>query len=64
MIDFNIKVWDCMASVLIVEEAGGKAVCVGKRGEVGEYRYDWVMGKPSVVDWVCGFLNLRSVPAY
>lgn len=52
MVDFNIRVWDCMASVLIVEEAGGKAVCVNTREENGSKRYDWVFGKPKVVDWV------------
>lgn len=52
MVDFNIRVWDCMASVLIVEEAGGKAVCVNTREKNGSKRYDWVFGKPKVVDWI------------
>ena len=64
MIDFNIRIWDCMASVVIVEEAGGKALCVGKRGEDNLYRYDWVMGKPAVVDWVCEQLDLKQESAY
>ncbi len=52
MVDYNIRIWDCMASVLIVEEAGGKAVCVGTRMQDGSKRYDWVFGKPRVVDWI------------
>ncbi len=61
MVDFNIRIWDCMASVLIVEEAGGKAVCVGQRQDGKELRYDWVFGKPSVVDWVCDLLELEKI---
>lgn len=52
MVDFNIRIWDCMASVLLVEEAGGKAICLGTRDDGGTARYDWVFGKPHVVDWV------------
>ena len=61
MVDFNIRVWDCMPSVLIVEEAGGKAVCVGKRSTGDHYRYDWVLGKPAIVDWVCESNGLLAV---
>lgn len=61
MVDFNIRIWDCMASVLIVEEAGGKAICVGKRVDGEQDRYDWVFGKPSVVDWVSTKLELVQV---
>ena len=60
MVDFNIRLWDCMASVLIVEEAGGKAVCVGTRPDGDQLRYDWVLGKPKMVDWVCQELGLSE----
>ena len=63
MVDFNIRVWDCMPSVLIVEEAGGKAVCVGKRTKDDHYRYDWVFGKPSIVNWLCEKQGLLEVNA-
>ena len=62
MVDFNIRVWDCLPSVLIVEEAGGKAICVGKRStENTLYRYDWVIGKPSIVDWLCEQHGLQEI---
>ncbi|MEM8487237.1 MAG: inositol monophosphatase [Bacteroidota bacterium] len=61
MVDFDIRIWDCMATVLFMEEAGGKAVCVGTRMDAGQPRYDWVFGKPEVVDWVCDTLNLSPV---
>ncbi len=61
MVDFNIRLWDCMASVLIVEEAGGKAICVGTRQDGPQPRYDWVFGKAEVVNWVCELLNLQEV---
>ena len=52
MLDFNVRLWDCASSILLVEEAGGKAVCVGQRMDGDYMRYDWVFGKPSMVDWV------------
>jgi len=62
MVDFNIRIWDCMASVLLVEEAGGKALCVGKRPDGDRFRYDWVYGKPAVVNWICKNQKLAEVP--
>ena len=62
MVDFNIRIWDCMASVLIVEEAGGKAICVGKRPDGDQFRYDWVYGKPAVVSWICEQQELIEIP--
>lgn len=61
MVDFNIRIWDCMATVLLIEEAGGKAVCVGTRMDDDQLRYDWVFGKPAMVDWICETLNLSPV---
>jgi fructose-1,6-bisphosphatase/inositol monophosphatase family enzyme len=52
MVDYNIRIWDSAASVLLVEEAGGKAVCLGERLDGADKRYDWVFGKPEVVEWV------------
>ena len=63
MMDFNMRIWDCMASVLIVEEAGGKAICVGKRMDGELPRYDWVYGKPAVVDWLCSTQGLLKMDA-
>lgn len=61
MIDFNMRIWDCMASVLIVREAGGKAICVGKRMDGELPRYDFVFGKPAVVDWICETQGLLEI---
>ncbi|MDZ4700245.1 MAG: inositol monophosphatase family protein [Rhodothermales bacterium] len=52
MVDYNIRIWDSVASVLLVEEAGGKTICLGERQDGAEKRYDWVFGKPEVVEWV------------
>lgn len=52
MLDFNIRLWDCAGSILLVEEAGGKAVCLEERQDGAYKRYDWVFGKPRMVDWV------------
>lgn len=53
MVDFNLRVWDCTASELLVREAGGKYVRVfaGERADKG-FRYDVVFGKPGLVDWI------------
>ena len=61
MVDFNIRVWDCMASVLLVEEAGGKAICLGRRMDGETQRYDWIFGKPAMVDWIIDRLRLKAV---
>ena len=61
MVDVNIRIWDCMPSVLIVEEAGGTAMCIGKRTKGDHERYDWVFGKPSVVAWLCEQQGLIEV---
>ena len=60
MVDFNIRLWDCMASALLVREAGGEAVCVGSREDGESKRYDWVFGKPAVVEWILSRLQIES----
>lgn len=61
MVDFNIRLWDSMASILIVHEAGGKSVCIGKRFDGDYLRFDWVIGKPTVVDWICESQGLAEI---
>ncbi|MEZ4699427.1 MAG: inositol monophosphatase family protein [Rhodothermales bacterium] len=63
MVDYNIRIWDSVASVLLVEEAGGRAVCVGTRGEGTEKRYDWVFGKPAMVAWVMETCGMEQIAA-
>lgn len=46
MVEFNVKLWDIAAVPVLVEEAGGKYVCVREREGV----YSAVFGKPAVVD--------------
>lgn len=46
MIDFDINPWDLAATQILIEEAGGKYVVLGRRGA----KSDIVFGKPAVVD--------------
>lgn len=53
MVDFDLRIWDTIASKVLVEEAGGRYVCVERRGDMGaEARFDVVLGKPRVVEWI------------
>ncbi|MBI4479654.1 MAG: hypothetical protein HY651_06490 [Acidobacteria bacterium] len=56
MVDFDLRVWDVAATEALVQEAGGKFLCLrqrtGKDQTAVETRYDVVFGKPSVVDWI------------
>ncbi len=53
MVDFDLRPWDITASRLLIAEAGGKYVEVGKRvAEHGIEHHDVVFGKPTVVDWI------------
>lgn len=53
MVDFDLRIWDTIASKVLIEEAGGSYVCVEQRGaDTVEARFDVVLGKPRVVDWV------------
>lgn len=46
MVEFNVKLWDVAAVPVLVEEAGGKYVCVREREGI----YSAVFGKAAVVD--------------
>ena len=53
MVDFDLRLWDTMASKVLVEEAGGRYVCSQRAGkELREHRFDVILGKPRVVDWI------------
>lgn len=53
MVDFDLRLWDTMASKVLMEEAGGRYVCSRRAGkELGERRFDVILGKPRVVDWI------------
>ncbi|HXT22677.1 MAG TPA: inositol monophosphatase family protein, partial [Thermoanaerobaculia bacterium] len=57
MVDFDLRPWDLAASRVLVEEAGGRYLVLGQRGEGAEARRDVVLGKPAVVDWVAATLG-------
>jgi histidinol-phosphatase len=52
MVDFGLRRWDVAATRLLVEEAGGVCRELARRTEAGEERFDVVLGKPAVVEWV------------
>lgn len=53
MVDFDLRLWDTMASKVLMEEAGGRYVCFQRTGkEPDGRRFDVVLGKPRMVDWV------------
>jgi len=52
MVDYGLRIWDWAPSRVIVEEAGGVFEIVGEREIDGEKRYDVLLGKPPVVEWV------------
>ncbi len=53
MVDFDLRLWDTMASKVLMEEAGGRYVCFQRTGEeLRDSRFDVILGKPRVVDWI------------
>lgn len=61
MVDFDLRIWDTIGSKVLVEEAGGRYVCVEQRGGGGaEARFDVILGKPRVVDWIMNLVDGAS----
>jgi len=56
MVDFDLRPWDIAATRVLVEEAGGRCVEVGRRAEGDVLRVDVVLGKPGVVEQVVRLL--------
>jgi len=56
MVDFDLRLWDVAATEILIQEAGGKFLCLrqrdGKDQTAVETRYDVIFGKPCVVDWI------------
>jgi myo-inositol-1(or 4)-monophosphatase len=53
MVDFDLRVWDVAATEVLIREAGGKFLCMRRRGdELVNARWDVLFGKPRVVDWL------------
>ena len=61
MVDFDLRLWDTMASKVLMEEAGGRYVCFRRTGnELREHRFDVILGKPRVVNWIVD--RIATVP--
>lgn len=54
MVDYGIKVWDLAASRVLIEEAGGRYLCVERQGEGPEAFHGIILGRPEVVEWLEG----------
>jgi fructose-1,6-bisphosphatase/inositol monophosphatase family enzyme len=52
IVDFGVKRWDIAATPLLVEEAGGRFVIVGRRGRGTSTTYGIIAGKPNLVKWL------------
>lgn len=52
VVDFGVKRWDIAATPLLVEEAGGRFVTLGARGEGDQAEFAVIAGKPTVVRWL------------
>lgn len=58
MVDFDLRLWDMVASKVLVEQAGGRYVCLEQRGDDRvQARFDVVLGKPRVVNWVLAAID-------
>jgi len=51
-VDYGLKLWDLAATRLLVEEAGGRYVCLHASRREGQMTYGIICGKPAVVDWL------------
>ena len=59
VVEYNVKAWDLCAIQVLIEEAGGKYVCVRKsNGPDGKMNYCAVFGKAEVVDYLLKILNI------
>jgi fructose-1,6-bisphosphatase/inositol monophosphatase family enzyme len=56
MVDYGLRRWDLAATRLIVEEAGGRCLVVGRHGTGDEERLDLVLGKPGVVEAIVAMM--------
>lgn len=64
MVDFDLRLWDTMASKVLMEEAGGRYVCFQRTGEeLRDSRFDVILGKPRVVDWILDRVQGRDPEA-
>jgi histidinol-phosphatase len=58
LVEFNVKMWDCSASQLLIEEAGGRFEYIRERKNPGgPTSYSMVFGKPSVVETLLKFFG-------
>ena len=63
IVDFDLRLWDTMASKVLMEEAGGRYVCFERVGsDPRERRFDVILGKPRVVDWILDLIAGNERP--
>ena len=64
MVDFDLRIWDTVASKVLMEEAGGRYVCFPRSGrEPHGRRFDVILGKPRVVDWILDRVAVDRQPS-
>jgi myo-inositol-1(or 4)-monophosphatase len=52
MADFDLRLWDLLATKILIEEAGGKFIFLEPPNELHiDRKYNVIFGKPKVVDW-------------
>ncbi len=54
MVDYGIKVWDLAASQVLIEEAGGRYLCLERQGDGASAFHGIILGRPEVVEWLEG----------
>jgi histidinol-phosphatase len=53
MADFNLRLWDFLATKILIEEAGGKFTFLNiSKPLLMDQKYDILFGKPTIVDWI------------
>lgn len=63
MVDFDLRLWDTMASKVLMQEAGGRYVCCERAGnDARDRRFDVILGKPRVVDWILDLISTDERP--
>ena len=64
MVDYDLRLWDTVASKVLMEEAGGRYVCSERAGnDPRARRFDVILGKPRVVDWILDRIATDEQPA-
>lgn len=60
MVDFDVRIWDCAASRVVIEEAGGVFHVVERRSIDGEDHFDVILGRRGAVETIAGLFERDS----